>query len=617
MSSGEMNADSRIYVAGHRGLVGGALVRRLEREGFRNIITATHAELDLTDQAATDAFFAEKKPEYVICAAAKVGGIMANRTYPVDFLHDNILIQTSILRAAHRHGAAKTLLLGSSCIYPRMAPQPIREDSLLTGPLEATNQWYAIAKIAGIMLGQAYRQQYGMNVISAMPTNLYGRGDNFDLETSHVLPAMIRKFHDAKVAGAENVTLWGSGTPLREFLHVDDLADACVFLMRNYNDADVINIGSGKEISIKDLAALVADVTGFAGKIVWDASKPDGTPRKLMDDSKMSALGWRAGIGLRDGVAETYRWFADAMAKHLCEKISLPPAQIPDREYADFTMSGKIPVRYRYYNGTVSEPIRNTPKTYKAAFEKFDDKTFEYYGDSMNFFYEAIAKYPMADKTVIIFGLAGCNLEAFAVWCGAKKVVVVDYNKPVCEHEKITVMTHDELLRHRLKFDVGISFSSFEHDGLGRYGDPLKPYGDFDAMSFARNSLNASGVLYFAVPLGRDCLDWNAHRIYGRVRLPLLLRGWKCMDVYGTPCALKEARRVFGGKLGRKRQPLLILQPADDGSVFEDMTAERVFSKGFERMFSGKIRNALINLLAFCIPQKTLRRRFRDRWKSY
>lgn len=304
----QMQPDSRIYVAGHRGLVGQALVRRLEREGFTNIIKATHSELDLTDQTATDTFFADKKPEYVFVAAAKVGGIMANKTYPVDFLHDNILIQTSLLRAAWRHEVRKTLLLGSSCIYPRLAPQPIREESLLTGPLEPTNQWYAIAKIAGLLLGQAYHEQYSMNVISAMPTNLYGPGDNFDLETSHVLPAMIRKFHEAKVSGANRVTLWGSGSPLREFLHVDDLAEACLFLMRHYEDPEVINIGSGQEISIKDLAKLIAEVIGFTGEVAWDQSKPDGTPRKLLDISRIAALGWRAGISLREGLTETYEW---------------------------------------------------------------------------------------------------------------------------------------------------------------------------------------------------------------------------------------------------------------------------------------------------------------------
>ncbi len=311
-----MKPDSRVYVAGHRGLVGQALARRLEREGFTNIILATHSELDLTDQAATDAFFAARKPEFVFCAAAKVGGIMANKTYPVDFLHENILIQTSLLRAAQRHGVRKTLLLGSSCIYPRLAPQPIREDSLLTGPLEPTNQWYAIAKIAGIMLGQAYREQYGMNVISAMPANLYGPGDNFDLESSHVLPAMIRKFHEAKMAGADHVTLWGTGAPLREFLHVDDLADASLFLMRHYDDGEPINIGSGRDISIKDLAELVAEVVGFSGTIVWDKSKPDGTPRKLLDSTKIRALGCCPRTDLRMGSGETYRWFLEQVERH-------------------------------------------------------------------------------------------------------------------------------------------------------------------------------------------------------------------------------------------------------------------------------------------------------------
>lgn len=304
-----MDHDSRIFVSGHRGLVGQALIRRLDLEGFTNIIVASHAELDLTDQNATEAFFAVQKPDYVFSAAAKVGGIMANQTYPVDFLHDNILIQTSILRAAQRHGVRKVLLLGSSCIYPRMAPQPIKEDSLLTGPLEATNQWYAIAKIAGILLGQAYRQQYGLNVISAMPTNLYGPGDNFDLESSHVLPAMLRKFHEAKVSGARQVELWGSGSPFREFLHVDDLADACLFLMRHYNDGEVINVGAGREISIRELAGMVAEVVGYAGEVVWDASKPDGTPRKLLDSGKIRTLGWQHNTPLREGMAETYRWF--------------------------------------------------------------------------------------------------------------------------------------------------------------------------------------------------------------------------------------------------------------------------------------------------------------------
>jgi GDP-L-fucose synthase len=304
-----MDKSGRIYVAGHQGLVGQALVRRLRKEGFEHLILAGHAELDLTDHEATEAFFAAHKPEYVFSAAGKVGGIWANKTYPVDFLHENILIHTSLLRAAQVHGVRKVLLLGSSCIYPRLAPQPIREDSLLTGPLETTNQWYAIAKIAALMLGQAYREQYGLRVISAMPTNLYGPGDNFDLENSHVLPAMLRKFHEAKAAGAKSVTLWGSGAPLREFLHVDDLAGAALFLMEHYEAPEIINVGPGREISIKDLAGLVAEVTGFAGEIVWDAEKPDGTPRKLLDISKISALGWQPRVALRQGLAETYRWF--------------------------------------------------------------------------------------------------------------------------------------------------------------------------------------------------------------------------------------------------------------------------------------------------------------------
>ena len=304
-----MDKGGRIYVAGHQGLVGQALVRRLRKEGYSNIILAGHSELDLTDQEATDGFFAARRPEYVFSAAGKVGGILANQTYPVDFLQENILIQTSLLRAARRHGVTKVLLLGSSCIYPRLAPQPIREESLLTGPLETTNQWYAISKIAGVMLGQAYRRQYGLNVIAAMPANLYGPGDNFDLENSHVLPAMLRKFHEAAAGGIKQVTLWGSGAPLREFLHVDDLAGACLFLMVNYEAPEVINIGSGQEISVKDLAVMVAEAVGFAGGIIWDASKPDGTPRKLLDISKISALGWRPQVGLREGLAETYSWF--------------------------------------------------------------------------------------------------------------------------------------------------------------------------------------------------------------------------------------------------------------------------------------------------------------------
>jgi GDP-L-fucose synthase len=304
-----MDKNSRIYVSGHQGLVGQALVRRLRNEGFSQLILADHAELDLTDHEATEAFFAARRPEYVISAAGKVGGILANKTYPVDFLQENILIHTSLLRAAQRHGVSKVLLLGSSCIYPRLAPQPIKEESLLTGPLETTNQCYAIAKISALMLGQAYREQYGLNVISAMPTNLYGPGDNFDLDNSHVLPAMLRKCHEAKAGGAKSVTLWGSGAPLREFLHVDDLGKACLFLMEHYEAPEVINVGSGQEISIRDLAGLVAEVVDFDGEIIWDTSKPDGTPRKLLDISKISSLGWRSQIALREGLAETYRWF--------------------------------------------------------------------------------------------------------------------------------------------------------------------------------------------------------------------------------------------------------------------------------------------------------------------
>ena len=304
-----MKKDSRIYVSGHNGLVGQALVRHLIQQGFSNIIVANHAELDLTDQISTERFFAAKRPEYIFAAAAKVGGIMANQTYPVDFLNDNLLIQINTLRAANNYSAKKVLLFGSSCIYPRMAPQPIQEESLLTGSLEATNQWYAIAKIAGLLLGQAYREQHGLSVISVMPTNLYGPGDNFDLENSHVLPAMLRKFHDAKCTEANQVVLWGTGTPLREFLHVDDLADACLFLMSNYEAKEIVNIGVGRDITIQKLAELVADIVGFTGEVVWDTSKPDGTPRKLLDCSKLTALGWQTKISLRVGLADTYKWF--------------------------------------------------------------------------------------------------------------------------------------------------------------------------------------------------------------------------------------------------------------------------------------------------------------------
>ncbi|MGE3297362.1 MAG: GDP-L-fucose synthase family protein [Porticoccaceae bacterium] len=304
-----MNKNSGIFVAGHRGLVGSAIVRRLEQAGFGNLLLRGRAELDLRDAAAVQAFFAAERPEYVFLAAAKVGGIHANDSYPADFLRDNLQIQTAVIDAAWRHGVKKLLFLGSSCIYPKFAPQPMPEECLLTGPLEPTNEWYAVAKIAGIKLCQAYRRQYGFNAIALMPTNLYGPGDNFDLANSHVLPALIRKFHEARASGAAQVVVWGTGTPRREFLHVDDLADACLFLMRGYDDERIVNVGVGEDVSIAELAELVRRVVGFAGEIVGDASKPDGTPRKLLDVSRLRALGWRARIGLEDGIRETYRWF--------------------------------------------------------------------------------------------------------------------------------------------------------------------------------------------------------------------------------------------------------------------------------------------------------------------
>ena len=306
-----MNCDARVFVAGHRGLVGGAIARHLQTAGFEQVLTASRQELDLTEQAAVNAWFESERPAFVFLAAARVGGIQANSSYPADFIRDNLLIQNNVIDAAFRCGVRKLLFLGSSCIYPKQAPQPIREDALLTGPLEPTNEWYAVAKIAGIKLCQAYRRQYGFDAISLMPTNLYGPGDNFDLLTSHVLPALIRKFHEARVTQAPEVVVWGSGTPRREFLHVDDLADAAVFLMQNYSGEDIINVGVGEDISIAELAALVADVVGYHGTIVYDRSKPDGTPRKLLDVSRLHALGWRARIALRDGVTATYRWYVE------------------------------------------------------------------------------------------------------------------------------------------------------------------------------------------------------------------------------------------------------------------------------------------------------------------
>ena len=304
-----MNQDDKIYVAGHRGLVGSALWRELERQGFTRLIGKTRRELDLLDNAAVQKFYADEKPAYVFVAAAKVGGIMANNTRPGEFLLENLQIQNHLISNARLGGVRKLLFLGSSCIYPKYAPQPLKEEYLLTGALEPTNEWYAIAKIAGIKLCQAFRREYGCDFISAMPTNLYGPRDNYDLQTSHVLPALIRKFHEAKVAGAASVTCWGTGTPLREFLHSDDLASACVFLMRHYSEEQFINVGYGSDLTIRELAELVKRVTGFAGEIVWDASKPDGTPRKLMDSSRIHALGWKPQIDLETGLARAYQDF--------------------------------------------------------------------------------------------------------------------------------------------------------------------------------------------------------------------------------------------------------------------------------------------------------------------
>jgi len=306
--------DAKIYVAGHRGLVGSAIVRRLKAAGFSNLVVRTSSELDLREQVAVREFFAQEKPDYVILAAAKVGGILANDTYPAEFIYDNLMMEANIVHAAWQNGVKKMLALGSTCIYPKMAPQPLKEEYLLTGPLEPTNEWYAVAKIAGIKLCQAYRKQYGCSFIAAMPTNLYGPGDNFDLEKSHVLPALVRKFHDAKMNNQPTVVLWGTGGALREFLHVDDMADASLFLLQHYDDGDIVNIGVGQDISIADLAGIVQEVVGYAGCIDYDSSKPDGTPRKLVDVSKISRLGWRAKIDLRSGIEQTYQWFLDNQA---------------------------------------------------------------------------------------------------------------------------------------------------------------------------------------------------------------------------------------------------------------------------------------------------------------
>jgi GDP-L-fucose synthase len=306
-----MNKESSVFVAGERGLAGSAIRRALAARGFRNVVSAPRAAMDLRDAAAVERFFAKERPAYVFMAAAKVGGIVANDSYPADFIRDNLLIQTNVIDAAYRHGAKKFCFLGSSCIYPRLAPQPLNESALLTGPLEPTNQWYAVAKIAGIKMCQAYARQYGFNAISVMPTNLYGPGDNFDLKTSHVLPALLRKFHAAKQAGDADVTVWGSGVPRREFLYVDDLADALCFLMERYDSPEIINVGWGEDITIAELAALIRDIVGFRGNIVYDRTKPDGTPRKLLDVAKCAALGWRAQTTLADGIRATYQWFLE------------------------------------------------------------------------------------------------------------------------------------------------------------------------------------------------------------------------------------------------------------------------------------------------------------------
>jgi GDP-L-fucose synthase len=306
-----LSLDSRVFVAGHQGLVGSAIVRRLEAEGFRFILSATRNQLDLRDQAAVNYWFRANRPEYVFLVAGTVGGIMANSTRPAEFIYDNMMIHATVVHGAHLYGAKKLLYLGSSCIYPRECPQPIKEEYLLTGPLEPTNEPYAIAKIAGIKLCQSYRRQYGSNFIAAMPTNLYGPHDNFDLTSSHVLPALIRKFHDAKEAGASEVVIWGTGSPMREFLHIDDLADACVFLMRHYEDASHINVGTGIDQSIGDLADMVRDIVHPDARLIFDTSKPDGSPRKLLDVSRIQALGWRHRIALRDGIADVYEWFLE------------------------------------------------------------------------------------------------------------------------------------------------------------------------------------------------------------------------------------------------------------------------------------------------------------------
>lgn len=311
----QLQQDSRIYVAGHRGLVGSAVLRALQQQGYRNLLFRTHQELDLTEQAAVREFFDRERPAAVIMAAARVGGILANNTHPALFIRDNLLVQDNVIDAAHRSGVAKLVFLGSSCIYPKLAPQPMKEEYLLTGPLEPTNEWYAIAKIAGVKMCQAYRREFGFNAISLMPTNLYGPGDNFDLQNSHVLPALIRRFHEAKLRGDETLSIWGTGTPRREFLHVDDLADAVVYLLKNYEGESIVNIGWGEDVTIKELAELVMAASGYQGRLVFDSSKPDGTPRKLLDTTRLTTLGWRPKIPLQAGIASTYAWFREHVAE--------------------------------------------------------------------------------------------------------------------------------------------------------------------------------------------------------------------------------------------------------------------------------------------------------------
>jgi GDP-L-fucose synthase len=310
----EMPAEARVFVAGHAGLVGSAIVRRLEQEGASRVLTATREQLDLRDQAAVNYWFRANRPEYVFLVAGTVGGILANSTRPAEFIYDNMMIHATVVHAAHLFPVRRLLYLGSSCIYPRESPQPMKEEHLLSGLLEPTNESYAIAKIAGIKLCQAYRRQYGCDFISAMPTNLYGPNDNFDLTSSHVLPALIRKFHDAKLAGKDEVEVWGTGAPRREFLHVDDLADACLFLMRHYDAAEHINVGTGEDLTIRELAELVREIVHPQARLAFDASKPDGTPRKLLDVARLHALGWRHRIGLREGIASSYRWFLEHRA---------------------------------------------------------------------------------------------------------------------------------------------------------------------------------------------------------------------------------------------------------------------------------------------------------------